>query len=109
VRFALVDRSDRVVRAWRITSSTRLGPMRAAAALVGGDLVVPLEVSRGPLSERLILRLGATGATHAPFALESRTIVGDVNPFAPLRISGDRLYELRTTRTGGASIAAYSL
>ena len=109
-RFALVDRSDRVVRAWRITSSTRLGAMGAAPALVGGDLVVPLEVSRGPRYERLVLRLAATGGTRVRFALEARTTVGEVNPFAPLRIGvGGRLYELRTSQTGGASIAAYSL
>jgi hypothetical protein len=108
-RFALVDRSDRVVRAWRVTSSTRLGPLGAAAGLVGGDLVVPLEVSRGPRYERLVLRLGPAGATRAPFALKAHTIVGEMNPFAPLRIGGGRLFELRTSPTYGARIAAYSL
>jgi hypothetical protein len=108
--FALVDPSDRIVRAWRVTSTTRLGPMGAAAALVGGDLVVPLDVSKGARSERLILRLGPTRGTMVRFALEARPVLGDVNPFASLRVGADgRLYELRTSRAGGASIAAYSL
>ena len=109
-RFALVDGADRVVRAWRVTSATRLGPMGGAPGLVHGDLVVPLEVSRGAHYERLILRLGRAGATRRPFALAARTALGDVNPFAPLRVGVDgRLYELRTSRAAGASIVAYSL
>ena len=109
-RFALVDQADEVVRVWRVTSRTRLGPMRAAPALVGGDLVLPLDVSRGPRWERLILRLAPAGGTRQRFALDADPVVGEVNPFAALRVGPDGgLYELRTDHETGVSIARYLL
>ncbi len=105
--FALVDRDDRIVRAWRVTSRTRLGSVRAAPSLVGSRLVVPVDISAGPRWEQLILQLSATGGTH--FSLAGRPILGD-NLVAPLRISSDGpLYQLRTDTTTGATVAAYSL
>jgi len=108
-RFALVDRSDHVVRAWEVTSRTRLGAMRAAAGLVGGDLVVPLQVTHGPRSEQLILRLGPAGARQI-LSVPDRPVVGEMNPFLPLRVAADgSLYELQTSIASGATVARYSL
>jgi len=107
-RFALIDQTDQVVRAWRVTSRTRLGPIRAAPALVGGDLVVPLDVSQAP-REQMILRLAPAGGTRQQFALKANTVLGE-HLFSPLRAGPDgRLYQLRTNPTTGVSIARYSL
>jgi hypothetical protein len=109
-RFALINRADEIVRAWRVTSSMRLSGMLAAPTLVGGDPVIPLEVSAPQHWEKLIVRLGPTGGTRVRFALADRPVVGEVNLFAPLRIGADgRLYQLRTNLKTGASIARYSL
>jgi hypothetical protein len=106
-RFALVDRSGSIVRAWRITSRTRLGSVRAAPAVVGGsNVVVPLDVSAGPRWEQLVLTLRATGGRH--FTLAGRAVLGP-NLVSPLRIGPDgRLLQLRAS-PAGASVAAYSL
>ncbi|HVD87379.1 MAG TPA: hypothetical protein VNB91_00620 [Jatrophihabitantaceae bacterium] len=109
-RFALINQADEVVRAWRVTSSTRLSGMLGAPTLVGGDPVLPLEVSAQQHWEKLIVRLRPTGGTRVHFALADRPVVGEVNLFAPLRIRADgRLYQLRTNLKTGASVARYSL
>jgi hypothetical protein len=109
-RFALINRADEVVRAWRVTSRTRLSGMFASPALLNGDLVVPLEVSTQQHWEKLVLRLGPTGGTRVRFALDDRPVIGEVNLFAPLRIDSDgSLYQLRTDLKTGASVARYSL
>ena len=109
-RFALINQADGLVRAWSVTSRTRLSGMLGAPAVVGGDPVLPLEVSAQRHWEKLILRLGPTGGTRVRFALEDRPIVGEVNLFAPLRIgSNGRLYELRTNLKTGMSVARYAL
>src|SRR5207245_4544999 len=83
-RFALVNQSDQVVRAWRVTSRGKLGGLRAAPALVGGDLVVSLDISNGPRWEQQILRLSSTGRTRQRFALDAHPVLGG-NLIAPLR------------------------
>jgi hypothetical protein len=109
-RFALINQTDEVVRAWRVTSRTRLSGMLGAPTLVGGDPVLPLEVSAQQHWEKLIVRLGPTGGTRVRFALADRPVVGEVNLFAPLRIGADgRLYQLRTNLKTGASVARYSV
>jgi hypothetical protein len=106
-RFALVDREGRVVHAWRVTSRTRLGAIRAAPALVGSTLVVPIDVSAGARWEQVILQLSERRGTS--FSLAARTVLGE-NLVAPLRISADgRLYQLRAGQRTGASVAAYLL
>src|SRR5207245_1897645 len=61
VHVALVDRAGTVPRAWRISSKTNLGLMRATAVLAGSDVIVPLDVYRTvngkPFWEHLVLRL----------------------------------------------------
>ena len=105
-RFALVNRDDEIVRAWRITSPTRLSTLAAAPALVGGSLVLPFEISSGRHWEKLVVRLGS----HVRLTLADWPLVGEVNLFAPLRIGSDgRLYQLRTSLVAGASVASYAL
>jgi hypothetical protein len=106
-RFALIDRNDRVVRAWRLTSRSRLGGVRAAPALAGPNLVVPLDVSAGSRWEQVILRLGSAGGSQ--FALAGPSVLGG-NLVSPLRLGSDgRLYQLRTSAKTGTTVAAYAL
>jgi hypothetical protein len=109
-RFALIDATDRVVRAWSVTSNTRMSGLATAPALVGGDLVLPLEVSARQHWEKLVVRLAPTGAIRARVALADRPLLGEVNLFAPLRVAADgTLYQLRTSLAAGASVARYAL
>jgi hypothetical protein len=109
-RFALIDRDDRVVRAWSVTSRTRMSGLAAAPALVGGDLVLPLEVSARERWEKLVVRLATDGAIRARVSLADRPLLGEVNLFAPLRFSSDgSLFQLRTSLGAGASVARYVL
>src|SRR5436309_2311338 len=66
VHFALVDSARKIVRAWRVTSGTQMAltPSALTPAIVGGQLIVQLDVSRqtGALSEHMILRLGQSGS-----------------------------------------------
>jgi hypothetical protein len=114
-RFTLSDEGGRVVRAWRVTSEDDLGAATATPALVGGDPVVVVEISRETKKEFLyeyeVLRLARTGGTSVRFAVapESRVVWGDT-PITGVRIGPDgQLYQLRTSRTGGVDIARYSL
>jgi hypothetical protein len=114
-RFTLTDEGGRVVRAWRVTSQDDLGAATATPALVGGDPVVVIEISKETKKEFLyeyqVLRLARTGGTSVRFALapEGRVVFGDT-PITGVRIGPDgRLYQLRTSRTGGVDIARYSL
>jgi hypothetical protein len=116
VHFALVDRGGKVVRAWRVTSRTAVGPARATPALVGDDVVVALDVTRQTkanknLLEHLVLRLSAHGASQR-LALDAGVVwdPDGTTTTTPLRIGPDgRLYQLRTNPKTGASIARYRL
>jgi hypothetical protein len=117
VHFALVDRSHRVVRAWRITSRTPVALDRRALtpALVGGDLVVQIDVSRQLkgtfLWEHVVMRLSPTG-TRQRFSLDAKAVWGDdgAEPITGLRVGSDgRLYQLRTNPQTGLKIARFSL
>ena len=109
MRFALVDRIDRVVRAWRILSGTRIAPNATTPELVGNDLVVVLDVTariKGAFRwEYLVLRLGPTGTR---FSLR-RTIYGD-NLLADVRVGPDgRIYQLGSSPATGARIERFAL
>jgi len=117
VHFALVDRAGKVVRAWRVTGRTKLelAPGVLTPSLVGGELVVQLDVSRQTkgafLWEHQILRLAPSGS-RVSFSLDAKAICCNdgTGPITPLRIaSDDRLYQLRTNPKTGVSIARYSL
>ena len=116
IHFALVDKANKVVRAWRVTSRTALGEVRAAPALVGGDLVAAVDVTQQTqgklLWEHLILRLSPSGAVRQRFALDARAAwdPDGTTVSTSLRVGPDgRLYQLRTDPKTGASIARYSL
>jgi hypothetical protein len=115
VHFALVDRAGKVVRAWRIRGRTQmtLAPSALTPSLVGGELVVPLDVSRqmGRLSEHMILRLGQSGASRQ-FSLAGNAVCcyDGSGASTPLRVASDgRLYQLKTDPTTGVRIARFSL
>jgi hypothetical protein len=117
VHFALVDRAGKVLRAWRVSSRTQmlLSPSALTPAVVGGELVAQLDVSRQtgrPLSEHMILRLGKSGATGKRFSLDANAVCcyDGTGVSTPLRVASDgRLYQLRTNPATGVSIARYSL
>jgi hypothetical protein len=113
VHFALVNRSQKVVRAWRITSKTplELAQRELTPKLVGDDLVVAVDVSRQLKSEHVVMRLSATG-TRARYSLDAKAVWGDdgAEPITALRVGPDgKLYQLRTNPTTGLTIARYSL
>jgi hypothetical protein len=109
-RFALIDRAGRIVRAWSVTSRTRMSALAAGPALVAGDLVLPLEVSARQHWEKLVLRIGRDGRIRTRLTLADRPLLGEVNLFAPLRVSSDgNLFQLRTNLDAGASVARYAL
>jgi hypothetical protein len=116
VHFAVVDPTDKVVRAWRVTSRTILGVVRAAGVLAGGDLLVTVDVTKQTqgkfLWEQQVLRLTSSGTIKRQFALDGRAAwdPDGTTVSTQLRIGRDgRLYQLRTDPKIGASIARYSL
>ncbi len=115
VHFALVDRAHAVVRAWRIRSRTTLGLERITPAIVGGDLVVALSLTREGKPFRwqdVVLRLTPTGAARARLTLDPRGVWDPDGSTArtTTRIAADgRLYQLRTSPTTGLTVARYSL
>jgi hypothetical protein len=116
VHFALIGRDHRVVRAWRVTSRTNVGIVRAVPAMLGGDLVVGVQVSHQVGSkfraENLILRLRSSGETRLRVALDPRALWDPDGTTArtALRVGPDgRLYQLRTNPATGASVVRYSL
>jgi hypothetical protein len=114
-RFTLANRDNSPLRGWEVTSKTELGNLAVTPALVGGDPVVTLAVAEQTATRYLyefeVLRLGAKGGTRQRFALnpDSRTVWGDT-PVTGTRIGPDgQLYQLRSDRKTGVSIARYSL
>jgi hypothetical protein len=107
--FALVDRSQRVVRAWRVTSRTPIGvPLGFVATFLGGDLVAAVDVSSHTRAEHVVLRLSAHGLGTLR-SLDAKAVFGGEGT-AGLRIGPDgRLYQLRTNPKTGLSVARYSL
>lgn len=84
--------------------------LAAAPALVGGDLVLPFEVSARQRWEKLVVRLATDGAIRARVSLADRPLLGEVNLFAPLRLATDgSLFQLRTSLDAGASVVRYAL
>jgi hypothetical protein len=111
----LTNQAGQPVRGWRITSQTGLGALGATPAVVTGDPVVVFGVSQQTTSKFLyeyeVLRLARGGTTSVRFAINpaSRAVWGDA-PVTGVRVGPDgQLYQLRTDRTSGVSIARYSL
>lgn len=109
VHFALVDSSQKVVRAWRVTSRTQISvPQAFGATLLRGDLVTALDVSRGKLLEHVVVRLSSSGL-GALRSLDGKAVFGAAAA-AGLRVGKDgRLYQLRTNPKTGLSVARYVL
>ena len=117
VHFALVDRAQKVLRAWRVTGRTQLAlaPGTLTPAIVAGDLVVQLDVSRQAkgafLWEHQVLRLTSSGS-RASFSLDAKAVCCNdgTGAITPLRIASEgRLYQLRTNPKTGVQINRYSL
>jgi len=100
--FALVDRKGKVVKAWRVTSRTQITVSRALTpALVGGDLVAAVDVSRGARTEHVVLRLSARGMQTL------RSLDGTATA---TRVGRDgRVYQLVASPKTGVRVARYSL
>ena len=114
-RLALTNQAGRILGGWRVTSQSDLGALGATPALVGGDPVVVLEVSQQTKSRFLyeyeVLRLARAGGTSLRFAIapEGRVVYGEA-PMTGLRVGPDgQLYQLRSSRAAGVSIARYSV
>jgi hypothetical protein len=111
LRYALVDRRNRVVRAWRIVSETELNLHQAAPELVGGDPMVVLAFAKadgGAQSwEYEVLRLAPHGI-RSRLSLLNRLWGDTAQP--DLRIGPDgKLYQLATSPTTGVTITRYPL
>jgi hypothetical protein len=113
MRVALVDRADRVVRSWRIVSRTTIEPGNNVPALVGGDPVLVLDVTKGSGEagtfrwEYEVLKLSKSG-TSDRFSLR-RTVYGD-NLLADVRVGPDgRIYRLGSSPQTGVTIDRFSL
>ena len=111
VRYALIGRGGRVVRAWRVLSRTQIFPGGGpffTPGLVGGDPVIDLDVARPGQLEHVVLRLGPHGAKER-FSLPYG-IFGEGTSYADLPIGPDgKLYRLSTSPTNGVTISRYSL
>ena len=113
-RFTLNTQTGQAIRVWRVTSKTPLGSMRATPALIGGDLVVALEVEQqtptGSRYELLVLRLTPAGGIRARLTLDPNALWGDNLPINLVRVGPDgKLYQLRTAPTYGVRAARYAL
>jgi hypothetical protein len=109
-RFALF-RGTTLIRAWRVGSRTDINFDFFAPELVGGDLLVALDVTKqtqaGFRWEYSVLRLGPRGL-KARFSLP-RAVYGD-NLLADLRLGFDgQLYQLASGPVDGVTIYRYSL
>jgi hypothetical protein len=115
VRVVLLDPAGRAVRGWRVTSPDQLGGAGVTPALVGGDPVIVLGISRQTtakfLYEFVVLRLAPNGGTRLRFSVDtaSHVVWGDV-PITGLRVGPDgQLYQLRINPAWGVRIARFSL
>jgi hypothetical protein len=114
-RFTLSNEAGRILGDWRVTSQDDLGAAAATPALVGGDPVVVMGISKETKSEFLyeyqVLRLARTGGASVRFALapDTRAVWGDT-PITGVRVGPDgHLYRMQSTRTAGVSIGRYRL
>jgi hypothetical protein len=107
VRYALIDRRGRLLRAWRVSSKTEFGFDYTAPELVGGDPVVVLDTYIPGKVEYVVLRLGPHGL-RSRLTL-ARAVFGD-NLLSDVRIGPDgRLYQLASSPTDGVTILRYPI
>lgn len=115
-RLALIDRAGRVVRAWRVTSSTIVyWDWNREPAFVGGDPVLTLTAvtNRSTPPEHVLLRLGRRGQIRASLVLPV-----DQAPLTPfgnyaitdIRVQPDgKVYQLGSAPDFGVAIYRYAL
>jgi hypothetical protein len=107
IRYALVNRSGRVVRSWRILSTTDMGFHQTVPDLAGGDPVVVVDFQQPGQWEYEVLRLGPHGAA-AKLSLR-HSLFGD-SLLPDLRVGADgRLYQLSTSPDTGITVTRFPL
>jgi hypothetical protein len=107
IRYALVNRAGRVVRSWRILSTTDLNFHQTVPDLAGGDPVVVVDFQAPGQTEYEVLRLGPHGVA-AKLSLE-RGVFGD-SLLPDLRVGADgKLYQLSTSPDTGITVTRFPL
>ena len=108
IRYALVNRAGRVVRSWRILSTTGISNFHQTVPdLAGGDPVVVVDFQDGAKTEYEVLRLGPHGAA-AKLSLR-RGVFGDTL-LPDLRVGADgKLYQLSTSPDTGITVTRLPL
>ena len=102
--FALV-RGDRVLRAWRVSSASKLGEIQLAEPFGDGMLVV-LRVWTETKAEFVALVLSPSGLAGS-FAIDASQWAESA-ALGRFRLSGKTLYQLRST-SAGAEIVTFDL
>ena len=99
--------AGRVVRSWRIQSTTDLNFHQTVPDLAGGDPVVVVDFRDGGQWEYEVLRLGTHGAT-AKLSLRHGLFGESVLP--DLRVGADgKLYQLSTSPDTGITVTRFPL
>jgi hypothetical protein len=107
IRYALVNRAGKVVRSWRILSTTDMNFHQTVPDLAGGDPVVVIDFQEPGQWEYEVLRLGPQGAA-AKLSLR-RDVFGDTL-LPDLRVGADgKLYQLSTSPDTGITVTRFSL
>ncbi len=107
-RFAIVNRYGRLLRAWRITSKTAIGPYFLRPQLLKGNIVADLApaTKRGELEHRFV-RLDSKGLeakASIPYRIFGLALMTDA------RVGPDgKIYALATSPKKGIVIRRYSL
>lgn len=121
MRVALLSRTGRIVRSWRIKSRTVIWKY-AGSTLVAGDPVITLLAQApslggpgavAPRSEYVVLRLGPRGGIRTSFSLVQndppQSAYGD-GVINDIRVEPDgKLYQLGSAPEFGAAISRFSL
>ena len=111
IRVVLSDAAGRSERTWRITGKTDMAaPDAALPAVIGSDVVLPLDVFRSTPAwrlEQLALRLTASGAS---VRLHLDNAIWGELPVTEYRVGPNGgFYQLQTSRSTGVTILRYGL
>lgn len=115
IRLTLRDRAGTAEHTWQVTSDSELGTDHGAhAAIVGDDVVVALSLSHQSGArfdyDVVVLRLPLAGPLRYRLTLEppARAVFGEY--LTALRVGPDgAMYQLRSSRTSGVTIARYAM
>jgi hypothetical protein len=107
IRYALVNPAGKVVRSWRILSTTELNFHQTVPDLAGGDPVIVVDFLAPGQTEYEVLRLGPHGAA-VKLSLK-RGVFGD-SLLPDLRVGADgKLYQLSTSPDTGITVTRFPL